>query len=179
MACLSACSGLASRGTAGSPVDEGEPLTALVRYGTYVNTLDEAEIDRHYRELLTQYRALPTSDTAIKLSLILSRPGAPPAALSQALALLANACSGRGDDAEFGRVIYHLVGSRYRAATDNGSLAAELSAEQARSTQLDAELTETRATLEAAEREVVALVRRFDALKAIEAQITHDAAPAE
>lgn len=175
-ACLSACStiGLKPDGVAHS-----RDLAALVRFGNYVQTLDESELERQYTQLLAHYDASPSSDTAIKLSLLLSRPGARPAALAEALALLTDACSGQGEHAEFGWVMYHQISERYVAATDQTSLSARLNEEHARSVRLDAELAEVRATLEAAERQRVALAQQLDALKAIEERINRDAARPE
>jgi len=176
--CLSACSAAGVKPDEGRGA-QGRDLAGLVRFGNYVQTLDEAELEREYTQLLARYDASPSSDTAIKLSLLLSRPGARPAALAEALALLTDACSGEGEHAEFGWVMYHQISERYVAATDQTSLSTRLDEEHARSVRLDAELAEVRATLEAAERQRVALAQQLDALKAIEERINRDAARPE
>ena len=175
--CLSACSGAELRSESGTPdVTEGD-LAEIVGFGSYVQTLDEWERDEQYEHLLTQYRASPSNDKAIMLSLLLSRPNAQSQALAEALVLLTDARNCRGEHIDFGRVIYELIGERYLAATRAESLATLLSEERERSSRLDAELAEMRAALATAERERTALTRRLDALKAIEERLTLDASP--
>jgi len=148
-----------------------------VRFGTWVQTLDDAKLDEQYERMLMQYRASPSNDMAIKLSLVLSRPGAQAGALAEALALLTEVQSGQDEDNGLGRIVYQLIAERHLAATDNASLLALLSEERERSARIDAELAAARATLQTAERERAALVQQLDALKAIEARIRLDAAP--
>jgi hypothetical protein len=142
-----------------------------------VQTLDDAKLDEQYERMLMQYRASPSDDMAIKLSLVLSRPGAQAGALAEALALLTEVRSGRDEDADLGRIVYQFISERHLAAMDNAALSASLSEERERSTRLEAELVAARATLANARREREALVQQLDALKAIEARISVDGAP--
>lgn len=176
-ACLSACSGTALRSEGDSDARTSRNLADLVRFGTWVQTLDDAKLDEQYERMLMQYRASPSNDMAIKLSLVLSRPGAEADALAEALALLAEVQSSEGEDAELGRIFHRFISERHLAAAGSDSLSASLSEERERSARLEAELAAARATLQTAERERSALVQQLDALKAIEARIQLDAAP--
>jgi hypothetical protein len=147
-----------------------------VRFGTWVQTLDDAKLDEQYERMLTQYRASPSDDMAIKLSLVLSRPGAEAGALAEALALLAEVQS-QDEEPDVGRIVYQFISERHLVAMDNAALSASLSEARERSTRLDAELAAARATLATAERERAALVQQLDALKAIEARIAVGGAP--
>jgi hypothetical protein len=166
-ACLSACSAVTTRPDRVANAN----LAQLVRFGAWVQTLDNAELDEQYQELLTQYRASPSHDRAIKLSLVLSRPGAQAGALAEALALLAEVQHGQGEDAELGRLFYSSIRERHLAATALESLSASLTTERDRSAALDAELAAARAVVETARRESAALGQQLDALKAIEARM--------
>jgi len=175
--CLSACSGAEPRPESGTPNITEADLAELVEFGSYVQTLDDWECDEQYEHLVTQYRASPSNDRAIMLSLLLSRPGAKPHALAEALVLLTDARNGRGEHTELGRVIYELIGERYLEATHAESLATLLSEARDHSSRLDAELAEMRAALAAAERERTALTQRLEAFKAIEERLTLDSNP--
>lgn len=175
-ACLSACSGAALRSASDSDARASRNLAELVRFGTWVQTLDDAKLDEQYERMLMQYRTSPSDDMAIKLSLVLSRPGAQADALAEALALLAEVQS-EDEGPDLGRIVYQLISERHRVAMDNAALSAALSEARERSTRLDAELAAARATLATAQRERAALVQQLDALKAIEAQIAVDGAP--
>ena len=174
---MSACSGTALRSAGDSSANRSGDLADVVRFGTWVQALDDAKLDEQYERMLMQYRASPSNDMAIKLSLVLSRPGAQAGALAEALALLTEVQSGQDEDNGLGRIVYQLIAERHLAATDNASLLALLSEERERSARIDAELAAARATLQTAERERAALVQQLDALKAIEARIRLDAAP--
>jgi hypothetical protein len=146
----------------------------LVRFGAWLQTLDNAELDAQYEQLLTEYRASPSNDMAIKLSLVLSRPGAQAGALTEALALLTDVRDGVGDDAELGRLFYSLIRERQLAAANLESLAASLAEERERSAGLDADIAAARALVATAERERTALVQQLDALKAIESRLRRE-----
>jgi hypothetical protein len=176
-ACLSACSGTALLSEGDSDARTSRNLADLVRFGTWVQTLDDAKLDEQYERMLMQYRASPSNDMAIKLSLVLSRPGAQADALAEALALLTEVRDGNGDDTDLGRVVYHFIREQHLAAADNDSLSTLLSEERVRSARLEAELAAARATLGTAERERAALVQQLDALKAIEARIALPSGP--
>ena len=169
--CLSACSAFGIK----TDAQRAEGLAGLLRFGNEVQTLGDEELERQYRRLLERHEASPSSNTAIQLSLILSRPGARPDELAQALVLLTDARTSEGEYADFSWILYWQVSERYLVATEGTTLSARLGAEQARGALLDAELTEVRATLEAAERQRIALGQQLDALKAIETGITRDA----
>lgn len=173
-ACLLACSAAGFKTQ--DNVGRGDDLEGLVRFGNYVQTLDEWELERQHQRLRASYEASPSSDTAIRLALLLSRPGAPRGALADALTLLTDARDSRqGSQAEFGWVLYHQISARYVAAADSTSLAQRLGEEQARGARLDAELADARTTLDAAERQRIALTEQLDSLKAIEERINRDA----
>jgi len=176
-ACLSACSGTAPRPEGDADARTRGNLVELVRFGTWVQTLDDAKLDEQYERMLMQYRASPSNDMAIKLSLVLGRPGAAADTLAEALALLTEVQSGNGEEAELGHLLYALIGERHLTVTDNDSLSALLSEERERSVRLGAELAAARGTLATAERERAALVQQLDALKAIEARIALDTGP--
>jgi len=175
-ACLSACSST-TLSESDSKARTSSNLAELVRFGTWVQTLDDAKLDEQYERMLMQYRASPSNGMAIKLSLVLSRPGAHASALAEALALLTEAQSGQEGDTDLGRIVHQFISERHLAATANASLLASLAEERQRSARLDAELAAARATLERAERERAALVQQLDALKAIESRIALDGAP--
>jgi hypothetical protein len=166
--CLSACSALPLSADGVKRRHDSERLVALVQFGAYVQSLDDSELAQQYDEMLSQYEASPSSDTAIKLSLLLSRDRSRPDALPEALRLLRDASETRGKDADLGRIIYYLVNAQYLALNDSGSLSTMLTEEQARSARLDAELAEVRATLQVAEKNRAALERQLNALKTIE-----------
>jgi len=175
-ACLSACSGTALRAEGDSDARTSRNLADLVRFGTWVQTLDDAKLDEQYERMLMQYRTSPSNDMAIKLSLVLTRPGAEAEALAEALALLSEVQRGEGEETELGRILYGFISERQLAAAGSDSLSASLSAERERSARLEAELAAARATLQTAERERFALVQQLDALKAIEARVRLDTA---
>jgi hypothetical protein len=170
---LSACSASPTRAD-GSTARQHEHLAALVQFSAYVRTLDEAELEEHYRSLRTQHRTSPSSDTAVKLSLLLSYAEAPPDALVEALQLLSDVSDGNTDDAVFARLIYDLISERYAATASNGSLTDLLLHERDSNQRLTEELVEARASLTAAQRQRAALSQQLDALKAVEKQIRLD-----
>ncbi|HJR69287.1 MAG TPA: hypothetical protein VKA43_04550 [Gammaproteobacteria bacterium] len=174
---MSACSGTALRSEGDAEGRTSRNLAEIVRFGTWVQTLDDAKLDEQYERMLMQHRASPSNDMAIKLSLVLSRRGAQAGALAEAMALLMEVRDGQDEDAELGRILYQFISERHLAATANTSLSALLSEERERATRLETELMAARATLETAERERAALVQQLDALKAIEARIALPAAP--
>jgi small-conductance mechanosensitive channel len=71
--------------------------------------------------------------------------------------------------------LYHQISARYVAAADSTSLAQRLGEEQARGARLNAELEDARTTIDAAERQRIALTEQLDSLKAIEERINRDA----
>jgi hypothetical protein len=146
-----------------------------LRFGNQVQTLDDAALEQEYGRLLAQHEASPSTNTAVRLALVLSRPGASPDALADALVLLTDARSGPGAHANFSAILYGQISERYLAATESTSLTGKLGMEQYRSARLDAELARIRATLATAERQRIALGQQLDALKAIEERISRDA----
>jgi hypothetical protein len=149
-------------------------LTALVQFAAKARTLDESELQRDYRSLQAEHRASPSSDTAVKLSLLLSYSDAPPDALVEALQLLSDVSDGSTDDAAFARLVYDLISERYAATASNGSLTDLLVQERARNQTLREKLIEIEASLADTQRQRAALAQQLDALKAVEEQIRVD-----
>lgn len=170
---LSACSALGTRFDV-SAARQREHLAELVQFAAYVRTLDESELQRDYRSLQTEHRASPSSDTAVKLSLLLSYSAAPPDALVEALQLLSDVSDGNTDDAAFARLVYDLISERYAATASNGSLTDLLLQERTRSQSLRDQLIEIEASLADTQRQRAALAQQLDALKAVEEQISVD-----
>lgn len=168
---MSACSAFGIK----TDAQRGASLAELMRFGNEVQTLGDEELEREYRRLLERHEASPSSNTAIRLSLVLSRPGARADELAEALLLLTDARTAEEEYADFSWILYRQIGERYLVATEGTTLSARLGAEQARGALLDAELAELRATLAAAERQRIALGKQLDALKAIETGISRDA----
>lgn len=158
-----------------SDVPRAGSVAELLRFGNRVQTLDDEGVDQEYRRLLAQHEASPSSNTAIRMALVLSRPGAAPDALAEALVLLTDTRTEPRAYADFSSILYGQINERYLAATESTSLSGRLGVEQYRSARLDKELAQIRATLESAERQRIALGQQLDALKAIEERISRDA----
>ncbi len=144
-----------------------------MRFGGYVRTLDAAALKRDYGEILQRHSASPSTDTAIRLSLLLSESDSPPHTVGEVLGLLRHAYEGRkGDEADFARLLHDLIGKRASCEDDPDSSLAELLArERDRNRSLDRELAATRASLEAEQRARGALTKQLEALKSVEEQI--------
>jgi hypothetical protein len=150
-------------------------VAELLRFGNRVQTLEDEGIEREYQRLRAQHEASPSSNTAIRMSLVLSRPGAPPDALAEALVLLTDTRTEPGAYADFSAILYGQINERYLATTESTSLSGRLGVEPRTAILLDAELAQIRATLKTAERQRIALGQQLDALKAIEERISRDA----
>jgi hypothetical protein len=150
-------------------------LSALVQFATDVRSLDQFELQQAYRILQTEHRTSPSSDTAVKLSLLLSYSEAPPDALVEALQLLNGVSDDDTDHSQFARLIYDLISERYAATASNGALTDLLLQERNENRRVAKKLAASESSLAASQRQRAALAQQLNALKAVEEQIRlHD-----
>jgi hypothetical protein len=148
----------------------------LIRYGVSTRTLGDGELERQYRALVLESGSSPSSENAIKLALLLSRPETSVQDPDQALRLLNGASEPRAgnDNADFAKLMYYLLSERNCVAPQSAPLADMLLEERDRSKRLGNELADTKAALEA-ERELrQTLQGQLDALKALEERLKAD-----
>ncbi len=171
---LSACNVLRTR-IDSAETRQREQLSALVQFAANVRTLDEFELQQNYRMLQTEYRTSPSSDTAVKLSLLLSYSEAPPDALVEALQLLNDLSDDDTDHSHFAQLIYDLISERYAATASNGALTDLLLQERNENRRIAKKLAASESSLAASQRQRAALAQQLNALKAVEEQIRlHD-----
>jgi hypothetical protein len=169
-AALSGCQGLGP-GRSGTSGDESE----LIRYGNEVRRLESAALEQEYRDLVAEYATTPTGESAVRLSLLLSRPGASFYDIDRAIRLLGETTLGFEENEppnlELTRFLYNLLSERSCVAANDGALAEMLNEERSRNARLDEELVEARSALSTERQFREMLQAQLNALRALEQEI--------
>jgi hypothetical protein len=150
-------------------------LASLARYGNRVRQSSAVELEREYRELLTQMTTSSAPGTRLRLALLLSVPDAEFHDRDEALRMLTDLVAAPEGEPratqDFAELLYSLLNERTCVTAPDRPLAELLIAERERNRRLGTELDATRATLAAERAHRETLQGQLDALKSLEERL--------
>ena len=161
-----------------APAEPSAELADLARFGNTVRRLDGRQLEREYRSLVLQNGSAPSSDTAIRLALLLSAPNAPFTNIDQATRFLRDVMYRETGDppahTEFAQLLYNLLSERIYSESDDEPLQALLDQARERNDELSGQLAGLRSELAAERRRADTLEGQLNALKELEEQLSQD-----
>lgn len=151
--------------------------TMLIRYGNAVRSFDEVGLEREYARIYQAYAENPSTDSAIRLALLLSYPGASfydPDRARQMLGGVSAQEANPSETAELANLLTHFLNERNCVTDDSAALADLFIAERNRNRELSSQLTQVRAALDAERQVRQNLQGQLDALKELEERLNAD-----
>ncbi len=168
----------ATAAAAAAPVPSDDVLAELSRYGNKVRELGGKQLEQQYRQLALANDSMLSSESAIKLSLLLSAPNSAFQDIDQATRFLRNVVYREAGQepkiAEFARLLYNLLRERVYSDSDGDATLALLAKERDRNEQLNRQLTKVKSALALERKQRETLEGQLDALKKLEEQLSRE-----